>query len=161
MTRFSHVLLLIAGVLRSASAFSVLPPSNKISGNAVTVSSSSSALSMGLFDDVSDKFQSFVKTFTMKANASHILLKGGEEAEQRLRDIKEEIGNDASKFSEYASMYSACPSSQKGGNLGEFGPKQMVKEFDTVVFNDDVGVVHGPVKTQFGYHLILINSRSE
>jgi peptidyl-prolyl cis-trans isomerase C len=45
--------------------------------------------------------------------------------------------------------------------LGNFRPGQMVKEFDTVVFNDDVGVVHGPVQTQFGYHLIEITERSE
>jgi peptidyl-prolyl cis-trans isomerase C len=45
--------------------------------------------------------------------------------------------------------------------LIEFGPGQMVKEFDTVVFNDDVGVVHGPIKTQFGYHLIYINDRTD
>ena len=45
--------------------------------------------------------------------------------------------------------------------LKEFGPGVMVKEFDQVVFNDEVGVVHGPIKTQFGYHLILINDRTE
>ena len=37
----------------------------------------------------------------------------------------------------------------------------MVKEFNDVVFNDDVGVVHGPIKTQFGHHLILIDERSD
>jgi len=42
--------------------------------------------------------------------------------------MKEEIGNDPVKFAEFASMYSACPSGRSGGNLGEFGPGQMVKE---------------------------------
>jgi peptidyl-prolyl cis-trans isomerase C len=37
----------------------------------------------------------------------------------------------------------------------------MVPEFDKVVFSEAVGVVHGPIKTQFGAHLILIESRSE
>jgi peptidyl-prolyl cis-trans isomerase C len=35
----------------------------------------------------------------------------------------------------------------------------MVREFDTVVFNEEVGRVHGPVQTQFGYHLLEITSR--
>jgi peptidyl-prolyl cis-trans isomerase C len=37
----------------------------------------------------------------------------------------------------------------------------MVKEFDEIVFSEAVGVVHGPIKTQFGQHLILINERSD
>jgi peptidyl-prolyl cis-trans isomerase C len=37
----------------------------------------------------------------------------------------------------------------------------MVKEFDQVVFNEEIGKVHGPVQTQFGYHLIEITGRSE
>ena len=59
-----------------------------------------------------------------------------------------------------AKQHSSCPSGQRGGELGEFGPGQMVKEFDTVVFNEAVGEVHGPVKTQFGYHLLEVTSRS-
>ena len=59
-----------------------------------------------------------------------------------------------------AKQHSDCPSGNEGGSLGEFSPGQMVPEFDTVVFSDDVGKVHGPVKTQFGYHLIEITSRS-
>ena len=45
---------------------------------------------------------------------------------------------------------------------GSFGPGQMVTEFNDVVFGEDYeqGVVHGPIKTQFGYHLILITERS-
>ena len=50
---------------------------------------------------------------------------------------------------------------KSGGDLGEFGPGQMVAEFNDVCFNEEVGVVHGPVKTQFGYHLIEVTKRSE
>ena len=89
-----------------------------------------------------------MKRFTTKANASHILRKGGAEAENFLEDLKVEIDNSPIKFAQFASQYSECPSSRNGGNLGDFGPKQMVKEFDTVVFNDDVGIVHGPIQTQ-------------
>ena len=48
-----------------------------------------------------------------------------------------------------------------GGNLGSFGPGQMVKEFDTVVFSAPINVVQGPVKTQFGYHLLEVTSRQD
>jgi peptidyl-prolyl cis-trans isomerase C len=108
-----------------------------------------------------DGMQDFMKRFTVKATASHILIKGRAEAENKLEDLKQEIGDSPVKFAEAAAQYSACPSARSGGNLGEFGPGQMVKEFDTVIFNEELGVVHGPIKTQFGYHLILINDRTE
>ena len=63
-------------------------------------------------------------------------------------------------FAQVAREHSTCPSGQEGGSLGEFSPGMMVKEFDTVVFSADLGQVHGPVKTQFGYHLIEITQRS-
>lgn len=102
-----------------------------------------------------------MKRFTTKATASHILIKGGAEAENKLEDLKAEIGDSPIKFAEAAARYSECPSASSGGNLGEFGPGAMVKEFDQVVFNEAVGKVHGPVKTQFGYHLIYISERRE
>jgi peptidyl-prolyl cis-trans isomerase C len=67
--------------------------------------------------------------------------------------------NEGADFAEVAKSYSKCPSGQKGGDLGEFGPGMMVKEFDKVVFSGNVGEVYGPVQTQFGYHLIEIISR--
>lgn len=63
-------------------------------------------------------------------------------------------------FAEIAKQHSKCPSGQQGGDLGEFGPGQMVREFDEVVFSGEVGKVLGPVKTQFGFHLIEITSRN-
>jgi len=90
-----------------------------------------------------------------KATARHILV-----ADQATcNDLKTRIegGED---FAKVAKQYSECPSGQQGGDLGEFSPGMMVKEFDTVVFSADVGKVHGPVKTQFGYHLIEITNRT-
>ncbi len=89
-----------------------------------------------------------------KAAASHILVK----TEEECSNIKKQI-EEGSDFTQMAKEHSQCPSGQKGGELGEFSPGQMVKEFDQVVFRDEVGKVHGPVKTQFGYHLIKITSR--
>ena len=56
---------------------------------------------------------------------------------------------------------SECPSANRGGNLGTFKPGMMVKEFDEICFEKEVGVVHGPVTTTFGSHLILITRRYE
>jgi len=63
------------------------------------------------------------------------------------------------KFAELAKANSACPSSQKGGDLGEFTHGQMVKEFDEVAFKLPVNKVSDPVKTQFGYHLVMVTKK--
>ncbi|MCH7825454.1 MAG: peptidylprolyl isomerase [Acidobacteria bacterium] len=65
------------------------------------------------------------------------------------------------EFREAAGQHSSCPSSAQGGELGSFGPGQMVPEFDEVIWKELVGEVHGPVKTSFGYHLSEIVSREE
>lgn len=89
------------------------------------------------------------------ATARHILV----ENEQQCEDLKQQIESGAD-FAELAKEHSQCPSGQQGGDLGSFSPGQMVKEFDDVVFSGDLDSIHGPVKTQFGYHLIEITSRS-
>ncbi|EMI47098.1 MULTISPECIES: peptidylprolyl isomerase [Pirellulaceae] len=88
------------------------------------------------------------------ASARHILV----ELEEVCLDLKEQIegGKD---FGEVAAEFSSCPSGKSGGALGTFSPGQMVKEFDDVVFTGELNKVHGPVKTQFGYHLIEITKR--
>lgn len=91
-----------------------------------------------------------------KASARHILVPTEDDCE----NIKKKIA-DGSDFAEMASQHSTCPSGKSGGALGEFSPGQMVAEFDTVVFNEAVNEVHGPIKTQFGYHLIEITSRTD
>ena len=90
-----------------------------------------------------------------KARARHILVS----TEEKCNDLKTPIEGGAD-FAALAKEHSSCPSGKQGGDLGEFGPGQMVPEFDTVVFNGELGKVHGPVKTQFGYHLLEITSRS-
>jgi peptidyl-prolyl cis-trans isomerase C len=89
------------------------------------------------------------------AAARHILVENEEECLKLKNEI--EAGTD---FAESAKKHSKCPSGAEGGGLGEFNPGQMVPEFDTVVFNEEIGKVHGPIKTQFGYHLIEITSRT-
>lgn len=89
-----------------------------------------------------------------RATARHILVS----TEDECNELKQQIA-DGADFAEIAAAHSQCPSGKQGGDLGSFSPGQMVPEFDTVVFNEAVGDVHGPVKTQFGYHLIEITSR--
>lgn len=90
-----------------------------------------------------------------RASARHILVSSENECEA----LKSQIENGAD-FAELARQHSQCPSSRRGGELGEFGRGQMVREFDEVVFSAAVGEVQGPVKTQFGYHLIEVTARS-
>lgn len=91
-----------------------------------------------------------------QASARHILVS----TEAKCNELKTAIENGAD-FAQVAKENSSCPSSRDGGNLGTFGPGQMVKEFDTVVFSAPVGEVQGPVKTQFGYHLVEVTSRKD
>ena len=89
------------------------------------------------------------------ASARHILV-----ADEALcLELKERIES-GEDFAEIAGSYSTCPSRSRGGDLGEFRQGQMVKEFDQVVFSAALNQVHGPVRTQFGYHLIEITDRS-
>ena len=92
----------------------------------------------------------------MTASARHILVND----EAFCKELKEKINSGKISFEEAAKENSTCPSGARGGELGTFGQGQMVPEFDKVVFNDEVGVVHGPVKTQFCYNLLEITERS-
>lgn len=90
-------------------------------------------------------------------DASHILV----DSEDKANEILASINDGKITFEDAAKEYSSCPSKEKGGNLGEFGRGQMVPEFDTAVFDMEVGEVKGPVQTQFGYHLIKLNKKNE
>lgn len=83
------------------------------------------------------------------ASARHILVKTKAEAEKLKQRLAQ--GED---FGQLAKKHSLCNSAKRGGDLGEIRPGQMVKAFDNVVFRMKVLDIHGPVKTQFGFHLI-------
>ena len=89
------------------------------------------------------------------ASARHILV----DTEERCLELKTEIEGGAD-FADMARQHSSCPSGRQGGELGTFGPGQMVKEFDEVVFSGELNTVLGPVQTQFGYHLLEVTDRS-
>ena len=85
----------------------------------------------------------------MKVKASHILCETLSEAEL----VKMQLSNNE-EFARVARQKSRCPSSARGGDLGEFGPGMMVKPFEDATFALKIGEVSGPVQTQFGYHII-------
>ncbi|MFZ0033930.1 MAG: peptidylprolyl isomerase [Sedimentisphaerales bacterium] len=91
-----------------------------------------------------------------RARARHILVETRKECE----DLKRQI-EDGADFAKIAKEHSKCPSGKDGGNLGEFSPGQMVEEFDKIVFGEEVGKIHGPIETDFGFHLVEITSRTE
>ena len=89
-----------------------------------------------------------------KARARHILVQNAKKAKK----LKQEIDR-GGDFAELAKLHSKCPSGQSGGDLGEFFQGDMVPAFDQVVFSQKFHAVHGPVKTEFGFHLIEITER--
>ena len=109
--------------------------------------------------EAKEYFLGHSKEFASKASATakHVLVDNEDKANQ----IKEEIESGAKSFEDAAKEYSTCPSAQKGGSLGTFGRGQMVKEFEDAAFSAEIGAVVGPVKTQFGYHLIKVEEKNE
>ncbi|NMM64804.1 peptidylprolyl isomerase [Clostridium sp. P21] len=89
-------------------------------------------------------------------SAKHILV----ESEEKAKKVAEEINN-GMDFEDAAKQYSSCPSKEQGGNLGNFGRGQMVPEFEEAAFALEIGALSAPVKTQFGYHLIKVENKSQ
>lgn len=111
-------------------------------------------------EDVKKYYEDNIDRFKQgpTVNADHILV----ESEEKALEILAKIESGEVSFADAAKEHSTCPSGQRGGNLGDFGRGQMVPEFDTAVFELEVGeMTKAPVKTQFGYHLIKLNSKSD
>lgn len=93
---------------------------------------------------------------TTEVKASHILV----DTEQEAIKLREEIlsGKD---FEDVAAEHSNCPSGARGGDLGFFGRGQMVKEFENAAFDLKVGELSDPIRTNFGWHLILVTDKQD
>ena len=89
-----------------------------------------------------------------QVRASHILVKTEAYAQRMMKRI-----TDGEDFAAVAKRFSSCPSGKNGGDLGWFGKGQMVPEFEQVAFENEPGKVVGPVKTQFGYHVIKVTGK--
>jgi peptidyl-prolyl cis-trans isomerase C len=86
-----------------------------------------------------------------QVHAAHILVKKEDQARDLLAKVKA-----GQSFADLAKQFSDCPSGKKGGDLGWFGRGQMVQEFDKAAFEAEKGAIVGPVKTQFGWHIIKV-----
>jgi len=91
---------------------------------------------------------------TQQARASHILVKTEDQATQIMKRLA-----DGEEFATVARRFSSCPSGKNGGDLGWFGKGMMVPEFENAAFEEEVGKVVGPVRTQFGFHVIKVTGR--
>tara|TARA_B100001564_G_scaffold345209_1_gene343607 strand:+ start:716 stop:1555 length:840 start_codon:yes stop_codon:yes gene_type:complete len=106
-------------------------------------------------EKIQDFYKKYLENFqTFKEfNASHILVNEEDEALKIIKKLKIK-----SEFSKLAKSYSIGPSKENGGNLGWFRSGQMVKEFDEAVLKLKIGTItKKPVKTKFGYHIIMLN----
>ena len=106
-----------------------------------------------------------------KVRASHILIKTDEKktsdaAKKEIDALYEQLkgleGEDlAKKFGELAKENSDCPSGKRAnGDLGAFSHGQMVPEFDKAAFEQEIGKLYAPVKTTFGWHLVLVTEKT-
>ncbi len=122
--------------------------------------------------EVKKYFDEHPEEFEQKASvdAAHILIstQGITDAtqlaakEKVAKELREElVSKKGDNFAEMAGLHSDCPSKAQGGDLGEFEKGQMVPEFETAAFAQEIGVVGDIVKTDFGYHIIKVNGRKE
>ena len=143
----------------TGSCFGFVPALETQGAAANKAATSPTTLRMGLFDGLKKAFENqeyAAPAEGVKASARHILVKNVDEA----NEVIGKIGS--TTFGALASQYSTCPSSTRGGSLGSFGPGTMVPAFDKVIFDPEtkIGEVVGPVQTQFGYHLIVVDKRT-
>lgn len=86
-----------------------------------------------------------------EVRAAHILVKGEPKANEIMEKLKK-----GESFDALAREYSECPSKKRGGDLGWFTRGRMVREFENAAFAGEKGALVGPVKTQFGWHIIKV-----
>ena len=128
-------------------------------------------------EELKKQYQTIVSNISERAKAaqpeqvraSHILVKTDDkkDADAAKKEIDalhaqvKGLTGDAltKKFAELAKEKSDCPSKEKGGDLGAFGHGQMVPEFDKAAFDQEIGKIYDPVKTSFGWHLILVTEK--
>ena len=109
-------------------------------------------------DEIKEFYNKNLSNFASPAqtHAHHILVKEEETAKSLMATLEKE----PTKFEEIAKASSICPSGSQGGDLGNFGEGQMVPEFENACKSAEIGKISGPVKTQFGYHIIRVDSRT-
>ncbi len=158
----SSLLVILAALMMAAKTSAFLPAANNSMQLQKSVgTSSSTSLSMGLFDSLSKAFSNEeygAPPEAVKATARHILV----ESEGEAKVLMKMISSGEKTFEDCAREFSTCPSANQGGSLGSFPPGRMVPEFDKAIFNPDtkIGDLVGPVLTNFGHHIIVVDKRT-
>ena len=121
--------------------------------------------------DVQSYYKQHQDEFRVQASADvrHILIPVPAGADQKTKDAAKAKADDVlkqlkggAKFADLAKKYSGDPGSKdKGGELGKLLKGQTVKPFEDAVFSAKVGDIVGPVQTEFGYHIIQVENRTE
>ncbi|HHT20315.1 MAG TPA: hypothetical protein GXZ74_02595 [Tissierellia bacterium] len=97
------------------------------------------------------------ETMVAQVKASHILLP--HEQKDQIDELYQTLQEDPGQFAELAKEYSQDGSAQNGGDLGYFVRTEMVPEFNDAAFSAEVGRVTEPIRSDFGYHLILVEQQ--
>ncbi len=104
-------------------------------------------------------------TIPEQVSARHILIKAEDASKENMDKAFAEMVEVAAKtnvdnFAEMAKKHSDDPGSkEKGGSLGFFPRGRMVPEFEKAAFSTEKGKITEPVKTQYGYHIILVEDK--
>jgi len=101
-------------------------------------------------------------------HARHILVKVEKDADEATKAAKKaeiegyrkQLVDGTAKFEDLAGEHSDCPSGKRGGDLGTFGRGQMVPEFDTAAFEQEINAIGPVIETQFGYHIVQVIERT-
>jgi peptidyl-prolyl cis-trans isomerase D len=115
--------------------------------------------------EIEDYYKKHIKMYQEpeQVRARHILIKpdnNKKEAKAKIERILKEVKAGKS-FEELAKKYSACPSKNRGGDLGFFGRGRMVKPFEDAAFSLKVGEVSDIVETSFGFHIIKLEEKKQ
>ena len=110
-------------------------------------------------DEIKEYYEANKSKYSKGASvhAKHILV----DNEEKCTELLNAITSGEKVFEDVAKESSTCPSGANGGDLGEFGRGQMVKEFEDAAFTAEIGAIVGPVQTQFGYHLIKVEEKKD
>lgn len=121
-------------------------------------------------EEIKEHFEKNPELYTKPpmAHAKHILLKfdpkESKEKEEviikKVNDIMKELKEPNASFAQIAAKYSECPSAKNGGDLGFFPKGRMVKPFEEAAFNGPLNIIQSPIKTDYGYHILLVQEKT-